>query len=90
MVSSPSRYHPTKARGYRHQCSGVIMSLTCCLISQGHMMIRSSDFMGWSPSRQVASYHPAKFGGHSQSDSGVNNDLSLSRDLGRPRDQRVM
>ena len=38
----------------------------------------------------MISYNPAKFDGHSHSDNKVTMILSLSRDLERPRDQRVM
>ena len=39
----------------------------------------------------MASNHPATFGGYSHSDSEViNNNFSLSHDLVKPRDQRVM
>ena len=43
------------------------MVLAYYVISQGHVMKSSCNFMG----RSKASYHPVKFGGNSRSGSGV-------------------
>ena len=61
------------------------MGLDCHVISQDHMTKDSSNSIGES---FKVSHHPTKFGDHRHSSNG--DVFSLSRDLARPRDQRVM
>ena len=60
-------HHTTKSGGHRHWRSGGKIVLAYYVISQGHVMKSSCNFMG----RSKASYHPVKFGGNSRSGSGV-------------------
>ena len=43
-------YHPAKFVGRSYSGSGYIMFLDCHVISQNHMINRSCDLMGRSPS----------------------------------------
>ena len=46
-------YHPAKFGGHSHSGSGVIRNLVCHVILQDHVVTRSCDFVGESPSWYV-------------------------------------
>ena len=76
-----------KFGGYRHCGSADIMILVCHKTSQNHVIKESWDFIGRSPLRQVT-IMPSLIAIDTQ--TLRYNGFSLSRDLTRSRDQRVM
>ena len=76
-----------KFGGYRHCGSADIMILVCHKTSQNHVIKESCDFIGRSPLRQVT-IMPSLIAIDTQ--TLRYNGFSLSRDLTRSRDQRVM
>ena len=44
-------HHPAKFSGHRHSGGGDVMVLVCHVISQDHLIKKSSDFMGRTPTR---------------------------------------
>ena len=79
-------HYPAKPGGHRHCSSGDIMVLVCQTNLQDHLTKGSSNSMGRSPSRQVT-IRPSLTAIGTQV---MEIYFSLSRDLARPRDQRVM
>ena len=79
-------HYPAKPGGHRHYSSGDIMVLVCQTNLQDHLTKGSSNSMGRSPSRQVT-IRPSLTAIGTQV---MEIYFSLSRDLARPRDQRVM
>ena len=73
--------------GYRHWGSADIMILVCHKTSQNHVIKESCDFIGRSPLRLVT-IMPSLIAIDTQ--TLRYNGFSLSRDLTRSRDQRVM
>ena len=62
------------------------MVLVWRVISQEHVSKESYDY---GKELFKESHHLAKFGGYGYCDTG-DNGLSFARDIGRPRDERVM